>query len=194
MRSWTFKRLTLGCGPNWAKAQRYGHLCAKALRSTAAHSSSGPIQRPRSISGLTERSERRVCLSGLARRLRGGSDVQVQASYLQTRRRIDLIVGAAAPVRCLETNVFATATARASELTDPQRASVLGFLIESIQPRVILAHGSAAIQAVLSLAPDAEVITSRHSGVRRLRRCNGTRKTHPSSGVADPGCTRIVDR
>lgn len=51
-----------------------------------------------------------------------------------TRRRIDLIVGTAAPVRCLETNAFATASPSLAKLDRDARVSAtFDFLARAIQ-------------------------------------------------------------
>ena len=59
-----------------------------------------------------------------------------------TRRRLDLVVEGANPVRCLETNLFSTSTSTASELSVASRSTrVFDFLLQAIQPSLIVAHG-----------------------------------------------------
>lgn len=63
-----------------------------------------------------------------------------------TRTRIDCALDGAAPVRCLETNIYAFPTEAAAELTAANRSTaVFDFLLDRIQPKVILAHGEPAV-------------------------------------------------
>lgn len=65
----------------------------------------------------------------------------------RTRACIELIVGELAPWRCLETNLYMTATASANELAAAQMdSSTFDFLLASIQPRFLLVHGTEARQ------------------------------------------------
>ena len=58
-----------------------------------------------------------------------------------TRQRIDWIVEAAAPVKILETNLYALPTKRAAELGNGDRDSeAFRFLIAEISPSLILLH------------------------------------------------------
>jgi hypothetical protein len=75
-----------------------------------------------------------------------------------TRRRIDEIVRAVAPLRCLETNVFAVATPTARQLGKDVRVSVLDFLVQAIQPAVILAHGKVAQESTRNYADRCTVL------------------------------------
>lgn len=62
-----------------------------------------------------------------------------------TRQRIDKIVGAAAPAKILETNLYSVATPREADLRkEDKQLAVLEFLLSSISPRVILVHGASA--------------------------------------------------
>ncbi len=66
-----------------------------------------------------------------------------------TRRVIEWIIEAASPVRCLETNKYAAATAQASDLTDDRRRTdALSFLMNAIRPKIVVAHGKDAEIAV----------------------------------------------
>jgi hypothetical protein len=59
-----------------------------------------------------------------------------------TRMRIEWIVQAAKPVRCLETNLYVKATPEAKDLgRDDMDSSIFEFLLEEIKPRVVLSHG-----------------------------------------------------
>jgi hypothetical protein len=62
-----------------------------------------------------------------------------------TRRMIEKVVEAAAPVRCLETNVFSKPSPRAADLKrGDQQTRIFRFLLEAIQPRALLLHGQHA--------------------------------------------------
>lgn len=70
-----------------------------------------------------------------------------------TRQRLEWIVEEAAPTKCLETNVFSEATETLSELSTEDRGTeVFRFLVESIRPRILLAHGKDAREAIEALA------------------------------------------
>jgi hypothetical protein len=82
-----------------------------------------------------------------------------------TRERINRIAAAASPISCLETNVFATPTPSLGELPPTSRgSSLLAFLVESIQPLVILTHGVDAVNGVraLRLGARADVLEVKH--------------------------------
>lgn len=74
-----------------------------------------------------------------------------QRDYLATRDsikgarpRIERISGAIAP--CLETNVYATPTPKARNLTAADRKHpIIEFLFEAVKPRLVFAHGKTAV-------------------------------------------------
>ena len=75
-----------------------------------------------------------------------------------TRRILDLVVEAAKPVRCLETNLFGVASSAAAELpVTSQSTGFFDFLLRTIQPELLVAHGSEAATYVKKHAPDIEV-------------------------------------
>lgn len=81
----------------------------------------------------------------------------------RSRSVIDLIVEEANPVKILETNIYAKATKRAVDLPSKQRLTApFDFLIESIQPRVIVAHGKKAQEYLEGKYPKANVIAVKH--------------------------------
>lgn len=60
-----------------------------------------------------------------------------------TRNKIGILIKELAPHKCLETNLYATATARASQLEkEEQSTRIFEFLLETIQPRIIYLYGS----------------------------------------------------
>lgn len=83
-----------------------------------------------------------------------------------TRERIERIIAAASPVKVLETNAFSVPTASIAELDARRRSdAVLRFLIEAIQPVVILAHGADASRALVQVRTPIvgfDVIESKH--------------------------------
>ncbi len=83
--------------------------------------------------------------------LRPGRTRRLQVST--TRRCIELIVNELKPIRCLETNLYMTATAQANELgSELMDASTFNFLVTTIKPRVLLLHGLDARQQLEKLA------------------------------------------
>jgi hypothetical protein len=83
-----------------------------------------------------------------------------------TRERLDRISAAASPVQCLETNVFADPLPATGARGAQQNVSVLGFLVRSIQPAVVLACGDPAREAMIDICLHVdrppEIIESRH--------------------------------
>ncbi len=83
-----------------------------------------------------------------------------------TRARIDRIVEAAAPVQILETNVFVMPSQSTHDLGAPARSlEVIEYLLGTIRPAVVLAHGREARMAMLELkhvVEEVEVIESKH--------------------------------
>ena len=75
-----------------------------------------------------------------------------------TRRNIDLVVEGASPFRCLETNVFSVASSTTALLKPADRTTaVFEFLLQTIKPRVVLAHGAEGPDAVRGLDIPASV-------------------------------------
>jgi hypothetical protein len=69
-----------------------------------------------------------------------------------TRRVIDWILEEVRPLRCLETNIYSAATAKAIELTKGQQyIAPFEFLLERIKPPVVVMHGKKAAEAVQQL-------------------------------------------
>ena len=95
-----------------------------------------------------------------------------------TRRAINVLVESCAPLRCLETNVYAKATRRQADLThDDSRQSLLAFLVAQIRPQWIIAHGRIATTEVAQLAFDGMVLSGKHLRLRshdELRRIGET--------------------
>ncbi|MCQ4249767.1 MULTISPECIES: hypothetical protein [Pseudomonadota] len=84
-----------------------------------------------------------------------------------TRKRTELVLRGASPVRCLETNLYPTPSASAVDLTHHHRdTGVLEFLLERIRPQAILAHGKEAVAYMRTRKPDALVLESSHFASR----------------------------
>jgi len=80
-----------------------------------------------------------------------------------TRSRIERIVRAALPVRCLETNVYAKPSASLAGLRrDDRQAHAFEFLLASVRPRVLLVHGEEA-RAYLRAARGVDLVVGRPS-------------------------------
>jgi hypothetical protein len=98
-----------------------------------------------------------------ARPLKPGKTRRTKVS--NTRRVIEWIVEAASPIRCLETNIYSAATARAIDLTGGQRTTdPFSFLVKAIRPKIVVAHGKLAEIAVRKRFSDiqAHVIAVSH--------------------------------
>jgi len=105
---------------------------------------------------------------------------QDKSDSSNTRGRINLAVTAALPVRCLETNVYSIATPDEDDLeevVDGLEASnknidltvILKYLIESIHPKIVLAHGGIAKKFFpYEKYPSFKVNTSHHFGYRKF--------------------------
>lgn len=66
-----------------------------------------------------------------------------------TRRRTDRAVSSIRPVRCLETNLYPTATQRFADLPPSLRSTtVFDFLVEAIRPAGLLVHGADAVRHI----------------------------------------------
>lgn len=77
--------------------------------------------------------------------LKPGRTRKLQVST--TRRCIELIVNEIKPLRCLETNLYMTATTQADELApELMDVSTFNFLVTTIKPRVLMLHGLDARQ------------------------------------------------
>jgi hypothetical protein len=58
---------------------------------------------------------------------------------------MEWVISAASPVHCLETNIYATATQKVRNLLAMQRVTTsFDFLLDTIQPQVIVTHGIGA--------------------------------------------------
>ncbi|MDH4560645.1 MULTISPECIES: hypothetical protein [unclassified Pseudomonas] len=80
-----------------------------------------------------------------------------------TRRVLEWVTLSAAPYRCLETNTYATATSTLGELALADRDSdPFEFLLNTIQPQLIVAHGRDAEACLKGLSLNAEVIYVDH--------------------------------
>lgn len=80
-----------------------------------------------------------------------------------TRRVLEWVLDAAFPVRCLETNLYATPTAQAADLHSHQRyTAVFDFLVNAIKPRIIVTHGKAVEMHVRSFNRTVRIISVSH--------------------------------
>lgn len=66
-------------------------------------------------------------------------------SLSNTRRVIEWVLEEAAPIRCLETNIYAVPTEQAVDLISEKRITApFDYLLARIQPRLIVVHGKDA--------------------------------------------------
>ena len=80
-----------------------------------------------------------------------------------TRRVMDWILEAASPVRCLETNLYATPTEQAADLPLQQSfTAAFDFLVVAIKPRIIVTHGKEAGEYIRGQQLSAHVISVSH--------------------------------
>jgi hypothetical protein len=80
-----------------------------------------------------------------------------------TRRVLNWILESAAPVNCLETNIYSAATEKAADLAvQQQNTAPLDFLLANIRPRIIVAHGDDAVEHIQSMTPSARIIPVSH--------------------------------
>jgi hypothetical protein len=80
-----------------------------------------------------------------------------------TRRVIDWICEAAAPTRCLETNVYSTATHDMASLEAGDRdAAIFRWLVETVNPSVIVAHGKDAGEEAERVSSQAKILAVPH--------------------------------
>jgi hypothetical protein len=80
-----------------------------------------------------------------------------------TRRVIDWICDAAAPTKCLETNIFSTASTDMNSLSGDHRdAAIFRFLVEAVKPSVIVAHGKDAGQEAERFSDHAKILAVPH--------------------------------
>jgi len=90
-----------------------------------------------------------------------------RAAVSRTRRILELVIDAAAPVRCLETNLYSLPSKSARDLTEADRdCAVFDFLLARIKPRLIVAHGKDAQAYLQAKAPATRVIGVRHFSAR----------------------------
>lgn len=80
-----------------------------------------------------------------------------------TRRVIDWVLQEAAPIRCLETNIYATPTEQAIDLATASRLTApFDFLLESVSPAIVVVHGKDATAHLQRMRIEARVISVPH--------------------------------
>lgn len=95
-----------------------------------------------------------------------------------SRNALEVLVKSCAPLRCLETNVFGVATDTRDELlaAPTQGISILPYLVDTIKPRWIIAHGVIAGRAVSAYETKATIVRLpdlrkvAHADLKRLGR------------------------
>jgi len=80
-----------------------------------------------------------------------------------TRRVLNWVAEAAAPIPCLETNIYSAPTEQAVDLEVQQRVTApFNFLLAALNPKVIIAHGTDATTYVQRMNLSAQVISVSH--------------------------------
>ena len=95
-----------------------------------------------------------------------------------SRNALEVLVKSCAPLHCLETNVFGVATDTRDEMlaAPTQGISILPYLVETIKPRWIVAHGVIAGRAVSAYEAKATIVRLpdlrkvAHADLKRLGR------------------------
>jgi hypothetical protein len=80
-----------------------------------------------------------------------------------TRRVIEWILEEASPIRCLETNIYSAPTEQAMDLALERRVTApFDFLLDKINPKLIIAHGAEAVEHLKKKALSAHLIEAPH--------------------------------
>lgn len=80
-----------------------------------------------------------------------------------SRRVIDWVVEGASPFRCLEANIYSASTEKAVDLKSTQRVTApFDFLLSSIKPHIIVAHGLPTVEHISKMNIDAKVFAVSH--------------------------------
>ena len=89
---------------------------------------------------------------------------QSRPTRSRTRNMLEYIVAAAAPMSCLETNVFSRPSPSATDLrTGDRQTRVFKFLLKAIRPLVLHVHGQEArnyLQAAYGVELEVERVTT----------------------------------
>jgi len=82
-----------------------------------------------------------------------------------TRTVIESIIGELGPNDCLETNIYAKATEEYTDLEQADRATAsFDYLLETIKPQILIAHGKDAVAHVKGKSVDAHILDRSHFG------------------------------
>lgn len=80
-----------------------------------------------------------------------------------TRRVIEWILDEAKPIRCLETNIYARATAPGVHLDERSRSTEpFSYLLRQVAPRLVIAHGKPATQYLQKLSVQCDLWCEDH--------------------------------
>ncbi|MBY4949505.1 hypothetical protein [Cupriavidus respiraculi] len=80
-----------------------------------------------------------------------------------TRRVIEWMLPALAPIKCLETNIYSAATEEIADLELERRITApFDFLLERIKPRVLVVHGDDAIRHLRRKTLPMTLIEAKH--------------------------------
>lgn len=84
-------------------------------------------------------------------------------SISATRRVIEWVLEGASQADCLETNIYGIPTPAASDLAQELRDTAnFNFLLDTIKPKIIIAHGEKAVEHLQNLHLSAHIIPVSH--------------------------------
>ena len=86
-----------------------------------------------------------------------------RAAVSNSRRVIEWILESAAPARCLETNIYAAPSEQITDLASEKRLTApFDFLLSTIKPKLIIAHGTDAARHCQSMTKNVVVWSVSH--------------------------------
>jgi len=84
-------------------------------------------------------------------------------SISNTRRILEWILEEALPIKCLETNIYAAPSKQAIDLSINNKVTApFNFLLETIKPKIIIAHGQDATDYIKSINLPVQTIFVKH--------------------------------
>lgn len=96
---------------------------------------------------------------------RGFDKIAFMEAYKETRRHlsptrqtIEWVIQFSAPMKCLETNIYATPKPSGERLSKEERNTApFDYLLERINPKLVIAHGKPATEYLKANPPECEL-------------------------------------
>ena len=86
-----------------------------------------------------------------------------RSAVSNSRRVMEWVVESAAPVKCLETNIYSVPSAAMKDLdASSQQTQAFTYLLTVIKPRLVVAHGLPAAEFLKRERPEVQLITVDH--------------------------------